>query len=483
MISDESWAKTVNKRQTLLQAGFASGGSSPWSNLMASNPKAHRAIVRMTKKLVKSNGNSANDLAQTLSDTMELNFPDLGAMPKDIAFDYVVKAMSEMGIQPDFSGVVQQPDETELSAGSLDEKTVFDRIKNSPAAPPQLKAALTRVGRFYEIESQSLADDLANALIDEYGMNAAMAMVKGGIIKGATASYIYGNVIDRMSTSGAKFSSIANVINEFALYQRQLGRGISALSDIYVRSPQGLYYMVLNSMNQTNAQAVSNAMPPATGLSGALATATQAAAGQVANNMTRNASTGVGSISTAVSDLVRITQEERLKALKAEAKGLLDQLRGIGNQLPFRAPTPKVQALQGLNKLDIVVQLGTNFVKRGAVRFNIWSSRFKQSLSSVGISFDKEDLEFIWETDEVKTEWSKEFKEGEEKEWTVDEKEAKQLQKETDVLEDKKITRWNGYRSPNCYENKPTYECHPSTNAVFNELLEIYRNENRNISR
>lgn len=51
------------------------------------------------------------------------------------------------------------------------------------------------------------------------------------------------------------------------------------------------------------------------------------------------------------------------------------------------------------------------------------------------------------------------------------------------VLEDKKITRWNGYRSPNCYENKPTYECHPSTNAVFNELLEIYRNENRNINR
>ena len=43
------------------------------------------------------------------------------------------------------------------------------------------------------------------------------------------------------------------------------------------------------------------------------------------------------------------------------------------------------------------------------------------------------------ETDEVKTEWSKEFKEGEENEWTVDEKEAKQLQKETDVLEDKKV--------------------------------------------
>jgi hypothetical protein len=41
------------------------------------------------------------------------------------------------------------------------------------------------------------------------------------------------------------------------------------------------------------------------------------------------------------------------------------------------------------------------------------------------------------ETDEVKTEWSKEFKEGEEKEWTVDEKEAKDLQKETDVLEGK----------------------------------------------
>ena len=43
------------------------------------------------------------------------------------------------------------------------------------------------------------------------------------------------------------------------------------------------------------------------------------------------------------------------------------------------------------------------------------------------------------ETDEVKTEWSKEFKEGDEKEWTVDEKEVKQLQKETDVLKDKVV--------------------------------------------
>jgi hypothetical protein len=43
------------------------------------------------------------------------------------------------------------------------------------------------------------------------------------------------------------------------------------------------------------------------------------------------------------------------------------------------------------------------------------------------------------ESDEVKTEWSKEFKEGEEKDWTVDEKEAKELQKETDELENKPV--------------------------------------------
>ena len=45
------------------------------------------------------------------------------------------------------------------------------------------------------------------------------------------------------------------------------------------------------------------------------------------------------------------------------------------------------------------------------------------------------------------------------------------------VLEDKKITRWNGYRSPGCYENKPTYECHPSVNAVFNKVLEVIKDE------
>lgn len=38
---------------------------------------------------------------------------------------------------------------------------------------------------------------------------------------------------------------------------------------------------------------------------------------------------------------------------------------------------------------------------------------------------------------------------------------------------DEKITRWNGYRSPGCYENKPTYECHPSVNGVYNAILEL----------
>lgn len=51
------------------------------------------------------------------------------------------------------------------------------------------------------------------------------------------------------------------------------------------------------------------------------------------------------------------------------------------------------------------------------------------------------------------------------------------------VLEDKKITRWNGYRSPDCFENKPKFECHPSPNAVFNEILEIIKNGHRSFNR
>ena len=45
------------------------------------------------------------------------------------------------------------------------------------------------------------------------------------------------------------------------------------------------------------------------------------------------------------------------------------------------------------------------------------------------------------------------------------------------VMGDEKITRWNGFRSPGCYENKPTYECHPSVNAVFNGVLEFLMNK------
>jgi ADP-heptose:LPS heptosyltransferase len=43
------------------------------------------------------------------------------------------------------------------------------------------------------------------------------------------------------------------------------------------------------------------------------------------------------------------------------------------------------------------------------------------------------------------------------------------------VMGDEKITRWNGYRSPGCYEKKPTYECHASVNGAFNEVLEFYK--------
>ena len=49
------------------------------------------------------------------------------------------------------------------------------------------------------------------------------------------------------------------------------------------------------------------------------------------------------------------------------------------------------------------------------------------------------------------------------------------------TMDDQKITRWNGFRSPGCYENKPTYECHPSVNAVFNEVLEFFKKINYKI--
>lgn len=44
------------------------------------------------------------------------------------------------------------------------------------------------------------------------------------------------------------------------------------------------------------------------------------------------------------------------------------------------------------------------------------------------------------------------------------------------VLMNEKLTGWNMYLSPGCYENKPKYECHPSSNGAFNALLEIKMN-------
>lgn len=41
------------------------------------------------------------------------------------------------------------------------------------------------------------------------------------------------------------------------------------------------------------------------------------------------------------------------------------------------------------------------------------------------------------------------------------------------VLVNEKLTAWNSYLKPGCYENKPTYECQPSVNGAFNSLLEL----------
>lgn len=47
--------------------------------------------------------------------------------------------------------------------------------------------------------------------------------------------------------------------------------------------------------------------------------------------------------------------------------------------------------------------------------------------------------------------------------------------------ENEKITKWNGFRSPGCYENKETYECHPSVESVMNSVLEVLKKNNNGI--
>jgi ADP-heptose:LPS heptosyltransferase len=41
------------------------------------------------------------------------------------------------------------------------------------------------------------------------------------------------------------------------------------------------------------------------------------------------------------------------------------------------------------------------------------------------------------------------------------------------VSGDEKITRFNGFRPHGCFENKPTFECQPSVNGVYNAILEL----------
>jgi len=381
----------------LYQADPADGD---WDNLPNKNRKAFRKILNMTKKLIRENGNKPEGIAQLLVDMMAEVFPDKSAMPKSVAFDTVIHALSEMGISPDFTGMDVDADSSELSEQRLDEKTVFERVLKSQHASPYLKRALNKIGQFYEVESKTLARDFAYAVIEEFGSKAAIAMVQAGKFKGATGSWIYGLAIDKASASGAKYSEVANLIDQFATHQRELGRGISVLRDIYVSSPAGLYNLLIHAMNKQNANATTQATPTATAMSGALQGATQTAAAQVANNIAAGTSTPA---STAINDLLILGQKERMKALKKEAKDILDSLRGISQNLPISAPSPRIQALQNMNAFDKVVQLAGNYIKRGGVQFKIWKLNFSRGLSTIGLTLSDGDYDYIWNDTQVRT--------------------------------------------------------------------------------
>lgn len=184
--------------------------------------------------------------------------------------DLVAQAVKQLvntgiDIQEALNRVVQSLKEGGFMEG-VDEKAVMDAIDSSakyPSKPSQKlksllnrgyegvteqqkKEAIEKHGRFYDVESHVVAQEIANSIISDVGLENAYEAVKTSRVVGAPAAFIHGRMVDFI---GAQIESEtdpeaikelvsiqADMLSVFDNKAREGGRFNSALQAVYADS-------------------------------------------------------------------------------------------------------------------------------------------------------------------------------------------------------------------------------------------------------
>jgi len=137
------------------------------------------------------------------------------------------------------------------SAPSRPDKSVLTNIVNAENTPPEVKKKLTAHGLKYDPESHDEALQIARAVIDSLGIDAAVTEARARNFGGAVNTFIQTEALNALYKKEAqaktaqekyeaaeKFAEVSIALDEWA--RGDAGRGISALATFYQKSPLGM---------------------------------------------------------------------------------------------------------------------------------------------------------------------------------------------------------------------------------------------------
>ena len=174
---------------------------------------------------------------------------------KEIAKNELGEYYSEPDIEAAYKMTEPQPPksaaEPPKSAPSRPDKSVLTNIVNAENTPPEVKKKLTAHGLKYDPESHDEALQIARAVIDSLGIDAAVTEARARNFGGAVNTFIQTEALNALYKKEAqaktaqekyeaaeKFAEVSIALDEWA--RGDAGRGISALATFYQKSPLGM---------------------------------------------------------------------------------------------------------------------------------------------------------------------------------------------------------------------------------------------------
>lgn len=237
---DEGSAKQQNSQETVPKntTGTGQDGSEAVPTVpvnQSSNTKANESI------------NEKSGSVQSGQDGRQKNGQDNGKKQSSKS-EGQNEVLKEKGA--DKTAPNSKPKSEDKQKIAFDDKSILARMMKSDKVSEASKEKFKESGLKYKVRDQAEARKEANGIIDEFGMDDALALAEAGKFHGDVNSMIFGSSLDMVyaeeqaATDPAEKQKIAEKWADIALrYQDAAesgGRFISAIQDFYKKSPAGL---------------------------------------------------------------------------------------------------------------------------------------------------------------------------------------------------------------------------------------------------